>query len=385
MVASNYIIYIYKKTDIIYTYEKNIYTYILYIHWKHVYAYLNAIILFRMLLYIFTYFEYTMTNRLNTEKSPLPISSCGNCSKPEGAEVKLKVCSECKIMKYCGKDCQIAHRHQHKHDCKKLAAELHDNALFKQPPKQEDCPICFLQIPHSETYFSCCGKMTCIACAMTHDQSCQLGGCCPFCRAKMSGNVDKMIEKRVSAGDAYAMYALGMENLQTVKASGSMKDTITAAVKVLHCSADLGCERAYGKLADLYFKGDLVAEDKRKAILYYEKAAMGGDVESRYRLGILDLKAMRPDRCIRHWLIGASCGDIRCVNNIKIARLLGFATNDQYAQAIEKYHIYLDEVKSDQRDAFARIDDDEYGYLISDPRTVAEQVICITCADHWFW
>jgi len=30
---------------------------------------------------------------------------------------------------------------------KQRAAELHDEALFKDPPTNEDCPICFLPMP----------------------------------------------------------------------------------------------------------------------------------------------------------------------------------------------------------------------------------------------
>ena len=37
-------------------------------------------------------------------------------------------------VKYCNRECQIAHRPQHKKECKQRAAELHEEALFKQPP-----------------------------------------------------------------------------------------------------------------------------------------------------------------------------------------------------------------------------------------------------------
>ena len=73
------------------------------------------------------------------------IGSCANCGKGEGA--KLKACHACKLVKYCSRDCQIAHRPQHKKTCRKCAAELHDEELFKMPPKREDCPLCFLMLP----------------------------------------------------------------------------------------------------------------------------------------------------------------------------------------------------------------------------------------------
>ena len=68
------------------------------------------------------------------------ISECANCGKgQEAASIgDLKACMACKLVKYCNRECQIAHRAQHKKACKKraafLAAELHDEALFKEPP-----------------------------------------------------------------------------------------------------------------------------------------------------------------------------------------------------------------------------------------------------------
>jgi hypothetical protein len=55
------------------------------------------------------------------------------------------------LVKYCGRDCQIAHRPQHKNVCKMMrAAELHEELLFRQPPKEDDCPICFLVLPKAD-------------------------------------------------------------------------------------------------------------------------------------------------------------------------------------------------------------------------------------------
>ena len=71
------------------------------------------------------------------------IAICANCGKgEESVSGDLKACTACKMVKYCNRDCQIAHRTQHKKACKKRAAELRDVKLFKQPPPNEDCPIC---------------------------------------------------------------------------------------------------------------------------------------------------------------------------------------------------------------------------------------------------
>jgi hypothetical protein len=50
---------------------------------------------------------------------------------------------------------------------------------------------------------------------------------------------------------------------------------------------------------------------------------------------------------------------------------LGHATKDQYEQAVRQYQVYLDEVKSDQWDEAARINDG-CDYLIEDTTTRAD-------------
>ena len=53
-------------------------------------------------------------------------------------------------MKYCGVDCQRAHRKQHKKACKLRAAELKAERLYGQGherPEGDFCPICTLPIP----------------------------------------------------------------------------------------------------------------------------------------------------------------------------------------------------------------------------------------------
>ena len=45
--------------------------------------------------------------------------SCANCGKHGDDTVKLKDCTACRLVKYCGVDCQKAHRKQHKKACKK--------------------------------------------------------------------------------------------------------------------------------------------------------------------------------------------------------------------------------------------------------------------------
>ena len=70
---------------------------------------------------------------------------CADCGVEGG--ISLKACKSCMLVKYCNANCQRNHWPKHKTTCKERAAELHDEALFKDPPAMEDCPICFLPMP----------------------------------------------------------------------------------------------------------------------------------------------------------------------------------------------------------------------------------------------
>ena len=123
--------------------------------------------------------------------------SCANCGTDEKGEgISLKACKSCMLVKYCNPTCQRNHWPKHKKPCKQRAAELRDEALSKDPPPKEDCPICFLPMPgklincvslppatlsfvpiyvfavanegfaqmETEEYFTCCGKCICKGC-----------------------------------------------------------------------------------------------------------------------------------------------------------------------------------------------------------------------------
>ena len=87
------------------------------------------------------------------------VSVCANCGK-EGSN--LKTCTACKLVKYCNSEnVKLLNRPQHKKECR------NDIELFKQPPPNEDCPICFLRMPtlwSGSSYMTCCGKMVCTGC-----------------------------------------------------------------------------------------------------------------------------------------------------------------------------------------------------------------------------
>eukprot|EP00956_Cyclotella_meneghiniana_P022401 scaffold42413_cov23-Cyclotella_meneghiniana.AAC.2 len=133
---------------------------------------------------------------------------CALCGK---ADANLKACKACKLVKYCGVECQVAHRPAHKKACKEKAKELFDEKLYALPPKKEECPICMIPLPCDDnecTYMACCGKLICEGC-----RYCLTRDCCPFCNtaASCSHEVIKKVSERIeleSYNDPAAMVML---------------------------------------------------------------------------------------------------------------------------------------------------------------------------------
>ena len=103
--------------------------------------------------------EMLSQQRIEDLSNENDVSVCANCGK-EGSN--LNICNKCKTVKYCNAACKKKHRSKHKKQCERRVAELHDEALFREPPPEYgDCPICFLRLPSMDDgkrYMSCCGK-----------------------------------------------------------------------------------------------------------------------------------------------------------------------------------------------------------------------------------
>ena len=111
---------------------------------------------------------------MSAEKVDDMLMCCASCGVAEVDDIKLMTCAACKSARYCGVKCQREHRRQHKKDCKKRAAELRDEILFKQPESSYlgDCPICMMPLPFDQSKSSlylCCSKIICKGCFHAND------------------------------------------------------------------------------------------------------------------------------------------------------------------------------------------------------------------------
>jgi len=248
-------------------------------------------------------------------------------------------------------------------DSKLDAEKLHDDLLFKQPQKDEDCPICFQRMPLYMTgrrYMPCCGKTICSGCdhAPVYDVYDDKGNevdnkKCPFCKTPpptSDEEIVKRMENLVEAGDAEAINNMGghYENGRY----GLTQDH-TKALELYHQAAKLGNAQAYYNIALYYDDGKGIEVEKKKARHYYELAAMQGHVNAMGCLGMIEGQVGNHNRALRHFMIAAKGGCDRSLETIRKMITIGHATKDDYTKALESYQVYLDEIKSDQRDKAA--------------------------------
>jgi len=302
---------------------------------------------------------------------------CANCGK-EGAN---NTCNKCEQVKYCNAVCKKRHRHKHKKDCEehlrcvaevqeeeiRRDAELHDLELFKQPPTiDDDCPICFQRLPFLDTgkrYKPCCGKVICSGCIHAVELSDE-DALCPFCRTPTPYTEDENVRqlmKRVDAGDAE-----GINNLGFYLSNGmnGLSQDYAKALELFHRAAELGNITSHYNLGNVYYNGRGAKIDKKKAINYYELAAMRGLVEARHNLAIIEKRRgnIYIGRAIKHYMIAVEGGSNISLANIQKFYSCGRVTKDEYTKALRAYQKYLDEVKSTQRDHAAAARED-YKYI----------------------
>ena len=287
------------------------------------------------------------------------VSACANCGKGEEAGINLKTCTACKLVKYCSRECQIAHRPQHKKACRKRAAELFDEKLFKQPSQlYEDCPICMIRLPTlitGRTYMNCCGKVICCGCiyAFKARTDRRKGLLCPLCRtlaSKSQEETRKKVENRADLNDPIAICDLGSYHNE---GQWGLPQNHAKALELWHRAAELGSADAYYNIGIAHDSGSGVERDETKANHYYELAAMGGDPYARHNLGAHEARAGNWNRALKHWVIAAKDGDTQSLNNIKDLYIDGNATKDDYEETLCCYQLYVDEIKTDERDKAA--------------------------------
>jgi len=314
----------------------------------------------------------TMDHRLDAT-----VYRCAECGIDGG--IGLKSCKACMDVKYCNAECQHKHWPTHKKQCKQRAAELSDEALFKDPPAKEDCPICFLPMPIKllscislsnatvtsvpiydfsiankelkdkamDEYYPCCGKSICRGCAYSFAES-ENDERCPFCnsdRGKKTAeeNIED-ITKRVEVNDAGAIYMLADSYYQGL--NGIQQDQ-TKAMELYARAAELGHSKAHSNLGNIYYMGG----DLKKAKFHLEAAAMAGHEVARNSLGLIEYNSGNKERAMKYWTIAASAGDLKAMPELRLSFEQGYVNRESINSTLVAYNNSCAEMRSEARDA----------------------------------
>jgi TPR repeat protein len=285
------------------------------------------------------------------------------------------------LVKYCNANCQRNHWPKHKTTCKERAAELHDEALFKDPPAMEDCPICFLpmlsllvcsvslppatisSVPiydfatanaalaqlDTEQYYECCGKSICGGCVHSFRESGNIGTCA-FCKAeRMITDKERVKEmmKRVEANDAGAMSFMGSYYYH---GSVSLLQDQKKAMELWKQAGALGSSHAHFCIGNEYRReGDL-----KKAKFHYEAAAMAGHEVARYNLGFTEYTSGKKERAVKHLMIAASAGCFHSMHILQVVFRNGVVSRELIDSTLKAYNNSCAEMRSQARDAYIK-------------------------------
>ena len=289
-------------------------------------------------------------------------STCASCGIAEVDEVNLKECTACDLVRYCSDECQKNHKSQHEEACKKRAAELRDELLFKQPESTNlgDCPICCLPMPldlSKSCIMMCCSKVVCDGCHHANWIRVSEGKLvfkCPFCRTPIPSNDeadnDKQMMRRIEANDPVAMTQWGREQYE--------KGDYSVAFEYFTKAAQLGDVVSHFRLGLMYHLGKGVEKDRGKDIYHLEKAAIGGHPIARYNLGCEEEESGSIERAVKHWIIAATQGHDSSIKALIGAFRRGYVSKDDLAAVLRAHQAAVDATKSPQREAAEEYDRD---------------------------
>lgn len=127
------------------------------------------------------------------------------------------------------------------------------------------------------------------------------------------------IMKRVENEDVVAIHQLAY--FYSLGQPGLQRD-MEKALDLYRKAGKLGYCYSHSAIADLYLEVNGVPQDRKKALFYYQQAALGGHEVARHNLGLDDSAgaiSVKPNmkRAVKHWMISASSGLDESVTTIR--------------------------------------------------------------------
>lgn len=116
----------------------------------------------------------------------------------------------------------------------------------------------------------------------------------------MEGEANFCVMKRIEANDPVALWQMGE--------STHLKGDYSSAFGYWTKAAELGNVGAHCSLADMNHHGIGVQKDEKKKVYHFEEAAIGGDIQARHNLGVIEGNNGRYERALKDWIIAANLG-----------------------------------------------------------------------------
>lgn len=317
-----------------------------------------------------------------------PSKTCGSCGR---ASAELKTCTACRLVHYCNRACQKAHRKAHKGDCKVIAHAKEVMKEFKVNPMTEECPLCMRLLPlgaDESRYRVCCGKTICDGCAVAYRSAQSKLTCmvqaqqvqvlplpCPFCRCPFltcesdEEELELYAERAENHGDSRAVLAMAALHREGKTVQKDDAKAFECYVK----ASDMGDPHGMYNAGVSYLIGTGVSIDKERAKACFEMAARKGHVLA---LTVLAHTDSHNEARILYWRLAAENGAEEAMESLKIGYRLGMdctsnhnkkcvcdgckiikteglLTKKDLAATIRAFHAAQKELRSDERD-FAR-------------------------------
>ncbi len=154
------------------------------------------------------------------------------------------------------------------------------------------------------------------------------------------------ITKRVEANDPVALVHVGK--------SFALTGEYAEAFRSWSKAAELGSGSAHQNLSVLYREGKHVEMDEKRATYHLEEAAIAGQPDARFNLGLLEWDEGNKERAVKHFIIAANLGDDESVQMLKNGYANGVLSKDDFAAALRAHQAAVDAMKSSQREAAMR-------------------------------
>jgi TPR repeat protein len=168
---------------------------------------------------------------------------------------------------------------------------------------------------------------------------------CPFCRKPeptTEEEIEENIMKRIEANDPVAISQQGSECYK--------KGDYSSAFEYFSKAAKFGDIEAHYRLAGCYHLGHGVEKDEKKVIFHMEEAAIGGNPDARFVLGLDEWKNGRIERASKHWIIAANLGADASIDMLRRQYTQGTISKENFAAALRAHQAAVDATKSPQRE-----------------------------------